>query len=40
MNGKLAEEFPESEPVSMVDVCRVASKHEIAEKWATGKQES
>lgn len=39
LKGKLAEEFPESDPSQMRDVYKCARKHEIAEKWATGKQD-
>jgi len=40
LKGKLSEEFPESDPSDMRDVYRCARKHEIAEKWASGKQEN
>lgn len=39
LKGKLSEEFPESDPVDMKEVYKCARKHEIAEKWATGKQD-
>lgn len=40
LKGKLSEEFPESDPADISDVYKCARKHEIAEKWASGKQES
>lgn len=38
LKGKMAEEFPESDPCNMYEVFKCARKYEIAEKWASGSQ--
>lgn len=39
LKGKLAADFPESNPKSMNDVYACARKHDIAEKWSNGTHE-
>lgn len=40
VRGRLSEEFPESDPKDVCEVLKCSGKFELAEQWASGKQEN